>query len=164
MAGIKADALAPESLSGAAGMSLPSGLELPATSIAAAPMAAVSVAMPGRMSSGYGWRKDPIDGHVKFHKGVDIAMPAGQDVPSARAGEVTFAGDVSGYGLTVVVKHDDRTSTRYAHLSEILVAPGDAVNAGQTIAHSGATGRATGPHLHFEVLEAGQAVDPGSEW
>jgi len=140
---------------------LPAGLELPATSPIAAPMAAVAAAMPGRMSSGYGWRKDPINGVAKFHKGVDIAMPVGEDVPSARGGEVTFAGEVNGYGLTVVVKHDERTSTRYAHLSEILVTPGEQVTAGQTIAHSGATGRVTGPHLHFEVIEDGETVDPG---
>jgi murein DD-endopeptidase MepM/ murein hydrolase activator NlpD len=156
--------IAPEALGADAAVPaeipLPAGLDLPAASPIAAPMAAVAAAMPGRMSSGYGWRKDPINGQAKFHKGVDIAMPVGGDVPSARGGEVTFAGEMNGYGLTVVVKHDERTSTRYAHLSEILVTPGDQVTAGQTIAHSGATGRVTGPHLHFEVIEGGVAVDP----
>ena len=118
------------------------------------------LAMPGRLSSAYGWRRDPINGSVKFHNGLDLAMPVGQDVPAARPGEVAFAGELSGYGLTVVVRHDDRTSTRYAHLSEILVEPGDAVKAGETIAKSGATGRTTGPHLHFEVLEDGRPVNP----
>jgi murein DD-endopeptidase MepM/ murein hydrolase activator NlpD len=162
-AGIKADALSTETAMPAE-IPLPGGLDLPTTSPVAAPMAAVAAAMPGRLSSGYGWRKDPLDGSVKFHKGIDIAMPVGQDVPSARAGEVTFAGELKGYGLTVVVKHDERTSTRYAHLSEILVNRGDTVAAGQTVAQSGATGRVTGPHLHFEVLEAGKPVDPGSDW
>jgi len=143
------------------GMSLPAGLDLP-DATAAAPL--VTAAMPGRVTSAYGWRKDPIDGATKFHKGVDLAMPEGHDVPAARNGRVAFTGDVPGYGLTVVVKHDDRTSTRYAHLSEILVTPGQPVDAGQTIAHSGATGRVTGPHLHFEVLEEGQAVDPTGAW
>ena len=120
--------------------------------------------MPGRVSSSYGWRKDPIDGQTKFHKGVDLAMPVGHDVPAARKGEVAFAGEVNGYGLTVVVRHDDQTATRYAHLSQILVNPGDTVSAGQTIALSGSSGKSTGPHLHFEVIEAGQSVDPSGAW
>ena len=124
----------------------------------------VSVALPGQISSAYGWRRDPTTGGVKFHKGVDLSMPVGQELPAARAGQVTFSGELEGYGRTVVVKHDDRMSTRYAHLSEILVNVGDAVSAGQTIARSGASGRVTGPHLHFEVLENGKAVDPAGVW
>jgi len=156
-AGISAGAIDPVASAGE--IPLPSGLDLPSTSPIAAPMAAVA-SLPGRLSSAYGWRKDPMNGEAKFHSGVDLAMPVGQDVPSARGGEVTFAGELKGYGKTVVVKHDDRTSTRYAHLSEILVSPGDAVNAGQTIALSGSSGRSTGPHLHFEVIRDGQSVDP----
>ncbi len=92
-------------------------------------------------------------------------MPVGDDVPAARAGEVTFAGNLAGYGKTVVVRHSATTSTRYAHLSEILVKPGDTVVAGQAIARSGASGKATGPHLHFEVLREGESVDPhGTCW
>ena len=117
-----------------------------------------------RTTSSFGWREDPIRGGLKFHKGIDLAMPVGEEVPSARAGEVVSAGELPGYGLTVVVRHTDRTSTRYAHLSEILVRPGDAVTAGQTLARSGATGRVTGPHLHFEVLEDGTPVDPQGDW
>ena len=113
-----------------------------------------------RISSAFGWRKDPIDGATKFHKGMDIAMPVGTEVSAARDGEVAFAGDVPGYGLTVVVNHPGRIATRYAHLSEINVVPGQIVSEGQVIARSGATGRVTGPHLHFEVLEAGQPIDP----
>jgi len=132
-----------------------------AASAASTAYAAPSVAaMPGRLSSGYGWRKDPIDGKRKFHRGMDLALAEGELVPAARDGEVVFAGGSSGYGLTVVVRHDARTSTRYAHLSELLVKAGDEVTAGQTIAPSGATGRTTGPHLHFELLEEGQPVDP----
>jgi len=125
------------------------------------------VPIPGilyRATSSFGWREDPIRGGLRFHKGVDLAMPVGQEVPSARAGEVVSAGELRGYGQTIVVRHSDRTSTRYAHLSEILVKPGDAVAAGQTIARSGATGRATGPHLHFEVLEDGTPIDPEGGW
>ena len=122
------------------------------------------VSLPGQVSSAYGWRRDPKTGGAKFHKGVDLSMPVGQELPAARAGQVAFAGELEGYGRTVVVKHNDRMSTRYAHLSEILVNVGDAVSAGQTIARSGATGRVTGPHLHFEVLEDGRAVDPANVW
>ncbi|MEO7191704.1 MAG: peptidoglycan DD-metalloendopeptidase family protein [Vicinamibacterales bacterium] len=133
---------------------------LPPASVAPASLAA----MPGRLSSGYGWRKDPIHGDLKFHNGLDLAMPKGRDVPAARTGEVAFAGQLPGYGLTVDVKHEGRVSTRYAHLSEILVQPGEAVSAGQTVGLSGATGRATGPHLHFEVLQDGRPVNPSEAW
>lgn len=114
----------------------------------------------GRVSSEFGWRRDPIDGSEKFHAGADIALPTGHPVPSARAGRVTFAGGMSGYGKTVVVEHEGGVSTRYAHLSEIEVKVGDDVAAGQQIARSGATGRVSGPHLHFEVLDAKKPVDP----
>jgi len=114
----------------------------------------------GRVTSSFGVRRDPFDGTARMHKGTDIAMPAGTEVPAARAGRVTFAGERSGYGLTVKVEHQGGMSTRYAHLSEVAVAPGDTVAAGQSIARSGMSGRATGPHLHLEVLEGGQAVDP----
>ena len=128
------------------------------------PSAPAVLERPSALTSTYGWRRDPISGAMKFHKGIDLAMPVGDDVPAARAGEVVSAGDLAGYGKTVVVKHSDTTSTRYAHLSEILVKPGDAVVAGQTIARSGASGRATGPHLHFEVLREGESIDPHGVW
>jgi murein DD-endopeptidase MepM/ murein hydrolase activator NlpD len=116
--------------------------------------------LSGRVTSSYGWRRDPLDGSLRLHKGTDIAMPVGQEVPAARAGRVGFAGELPGYGLTVVVNHDGGRATRYAHLSELTVGAGDAVVEGQVIARSGATGRATGPHLHFELLEDGKPVDP----
>ena len=114
----------------------------------------------GPVTSGYGWRQDPIDGGRKFHKGIDIALPVGQDVPAVQGGRVSFAGEQSGYGLTVVVDHADGRATRYAHLSGIDVQVGQEVDAGQRIARSGASGRATGPHLHVEVIEAGRTVNP----
>jgi Rod binding domain-containing protein len=116
----------------------------------------------GRISSEYGWRQDPLDGTLRFHRGTDIAIPTGQDVPAAQAGQVVFAGERSGYGLTVEVSHGGGLTTRYAHLSEISVGVGDSVAEGQTIAKSGASGRVTGPHLHFEVLDQGQSVDPST--
>jgi murein DD-endopeptidase MepM/ murein hydrolase activator NlpD len=115
-----------------------------------------------RVSSRFGWRQDPIAGGLKFHKGTDVAMPVGQDVPAAMAGRVTYAGERSGYGLTVEVDHGHGLTTRYAHLSEVSVNVGETVGTGQSIAKSGATGRVTGPHLHFEVLDQGQPIDPSS--
>jgi murein DD-endopeptidase MepM/ murein hydrolase activator NlpD len=97
---------------------------------------------------------------MRFHKGADIAMPIGEQVPAARGGRVTFAGELAGYGLTVVVDHGGDISTRYAHLSSLAVQGGDVVHEGQTLALSGASGRATGPHLHVELLEKGTPVDP----
>jgi murein DD-endopeptidase MepM/ murein hydrolase activator NlpD len=115
-----------------------------------------------RVSSQFGWRQDPLDGTVKFHKGTDVAMPVGRDVPAAMSGRVAYAGERSGYGLTVEVDHGNGLMTRYAHLSEVSVNVGDTVSEGQSLAKSGATGRVTGPHLHFEVLDQGQPVDPSA--
>jgi len=137
-----------------------SGLTMGAPTGPEAPMSfSATPSLAGRMSSAYGWRKDPIDAEMKFHRGVDIAMPVGNQIPSPRDGTVTFAGEVPGYGLTVVVDHGGSLTTRYAHLSEIQVKAGDSVQTGQVIAKSGATG----PHLHFEVMEAGQTVNPAEK-
>jgi murein DD-endopeptidase MepM/ murein hydrolase activator NlpD len=112
--------------------------------------------------SGYGWRRDPIQGDMRLHTGADIPMPVGTGVQSAQAGQVQSVGVVPGYGLTVVVAHGGGVATRYAHLSEATAKVGDAVTRGQVIALSGTSGRSTGPHLHFEVLDAGKPVDPSA--
>jgi len=114
------------------------------------------------VTSNYGWRNDPITGQVRFHSGRDIRMAYGQDVHAAGAGTVTFAGERSGYGMTVEVDHGGGLVTRYAHLSAPAVAVGQAVDSGQVIASSGNSGRSTGPHLHYEVLDHGQPVDPST--
>lgn len=146
----------------AAMAAMPSSMSVGMGAAAAFEPAAVSqpALVTGRISSAFGWREHPVTGGTKFHRGVDIAMPVGREVPVARAGQVEFAGRQGSYGLTVVVDHGNGLSTRYAHLSELHVAAGDAVAEGQTIAQSGATGRVTGPHLHFEVLQDGRPVDP----
>jgi Rod binding domain-containing protein len=113
-----------------------------------------------RVSSAYGWRNDPIDGGAKFHKGIDLPMPAGSEVRAPADGRVVSVGEQAGYGLTVVVAHGNGLESRYAHLSGTGVRAGDPVRAGDLIARSGNTGRSTGPHLHFEVTVNGQAVDP----
>ena len=124
---------------------------------------APGIVLPGRVSSAYGWRQDPIDASMKFHKGMDIALPHGHAVPAPREGRVVFAGEQPGYGMTVIVEHESQMKTRYAHLSEIAVKAGDDVTPGQLLGKVGATGRATGPHLHLEVLEAGQTVNPAEK-
>lgn len=122
----------------------------------------VSFQMPahGRISSTFGTRFHPIDKKVKFHGGLDVAIPTGTRVNSAADGVVSFAGKKGGYGNLVIVQHPDGRETRYGHLDKILVATGDSVSGGQEIAKSGSTGKSTGPHLHFEIRENGQVVNP----
>jgi murein DD-endopeptidase MepM/ murein hydrolase activator NlpD len=131
-----------------------------AAGVDVAPAPTGPMALPGPVSSGFGWRQDPLTGQNRFHKGVDIKAAYGQDVPSVAGGRVVAAGDHGGYGLTVVVEHDSGIRTRYAHLSALAVQPGDEVAPGQHLGRVGSTGRSTGAHLHFEVLEDGRAVDP----
>jgi murein DD-endopeptidase MepM/ murein hydrolase activator NlpD len=97
---------------------------------------------------------------TRMHTGVDFAAPTGTPVLAARAGVVTVARWLEGYGKTVALKHELGASTVYAHLSAILVRPGEHVGAGRRIARVGASGTATGPHLHFELRVRGAAVDP----
>jgi murein DD-endopeptidase MepM/ murein hydrolase activator NlpD len=122
----------------------------------------VAVPLPVRapLSSHFGWRSDPFDGAARFHRGVDIAAAYGREVPAAGSGQVLFAGEDGGYGNTVVIEHADGVRTRYAHLSSLQVAAGQQVSGGATIGRVGTTGRSTGPHLHFEVLQDGRPVDP----
>jgi len=114
----------------------------------------------GRISSNFGVRHDPINGHERHHEGVDIAAPRGTPIASAGDGTVIFAGWQRGYGNTVIVEHGDGRRTRYAHAEKLFVHPGEIVGAGQTIAAVGSTGHSTGPHLHFEVIEGERPVDP----
>ena len=103
------------------------------------------------MSSGYGWRVDPIYGASKFHEGLDFAASKGTDVFATGDGKVTVAGREAGYGNCIDIDHGYNYLTRYAHLSEILVKSGDEVKRGQLIGKVGSTGKSTGPHLHYEV-------------
>jgi murein DD-endopeptidase MepM/ murein hydrolase activator NlpD len=114
------------------------------------------------VTSGFGWRRDPIGGAVKFHAGTDLRMAYGEEVASVAAGRVSFAGERGGYGLLVIVDHEDGLQTRFAHLSTALVGPGDVVAPGQPIARAGTSGRTTGPHLHVELLRHGRPIDPST--
>lgn len=118
----------------------------------------------GRISSTFGERFDPITEERRFHKGMDIAAPTGTPVRAAGDGKVIAATaryqDNPAWGNVVVIDHGHGLVTRYAQLDSYIVRKGDAVTAGETIAAVGATGRATGPHLHFEVIIDGEPVDP----
>ena len=114
----------------------------------------------GWMSSRYGYRNDPFSGNLAWHEGVDFAGKNGSDIVSVASGVVTWAGTRSGYGELVEINHGNGFVTRYAHCDEILVELGDVVTKGDIISLMGSTGRSTGPHVHFEVLLDGKAVDP----
>jgi len=116
---------------------------------------------PGDITSAFGWRSDPFHGAAKFHRGVDIRAAYGQDIPTAASGRVISSGTEGSYGQTVVIEHAGGIRTRYAHLSTTLVAPGEEVREGQVVGRAGHSGRATGTHLHFEVMTAsGEPLNP----
>lgn len=97
----------------------------------------------------------------KKHEGLDVAADAGEPVYASAAGKVIYAdAKMRGYGNVVIVRHDSRMTTLYAHNQELKVKLGDAVVQGQTIALLGSTGHSTGPHVHFEMRRAGTALDP----
>jgi murein DD-endopeptidase MepM/ murein hydrolase activator NlpD len=112
------------------------------------------------VASGFGWRMDPFHGRQRFHTGVDLKAAYGREVPVAAPGRVVFAGERGTYGSLVIVEHADGLETRYAHLSAITVQPGQQLASGDLVGRVGRSGRATGPHLHFEVLVNGARVDP----
>ncbi|WP_051533729.1 peptidoglycan DD-metalloendopeptidase family protein [Desulfitibacter alkalitolerans] len=108
----------------------------------------------GQITSTFGPRNNG------FHHGLDIAAPRGVDVKAARSGRVEFAGWLNVYGRTVIINHGNGYQTLYAHNNQLLVREGQNVVAGERIATIGATGNATGPHVHFEVIVDGKRVDP----
>ncbi|MGL1832833.1 M23 family metallopeptidase [Rhodocyclaceae bacterium SMB388] len=125
------------------------------------------MAFPGRhpvqgvgMNSRFGNRVDPVSRRRAFHSGVDFAAPRGTPIHASAGGKVIFSGNRRHYGLTVEIDHGAGLVTRYAHASKLLVKKGQAVMPGDRIALVGSTGRSTGPHLHFEILQDGHFVDP----
>ncbi|MEQ1683223.1 MAG: peptidoglycan DD-metalloendopeptidase family protein [Burkholderiaceae bacterium] len=113
-----------------------------------------------RVTSGFAMRMHPIQNVWKQHKGVDYGAPTGTPIRSVGDGVVEFAGRQNGYGNVVEIRHSNQRSTLYAHLSRIDVRQGQHVEQGARIGAVGATGWATGPHLHFEVKVGGQQQDP----
>lgn len=114
------------------------------------------------VTSAFGWRSDPLTATPRFHGGIDLGAAYGQSVPAAAKGRVVEVGDRGNYGTTVVIDHGSGVRTRYAHLSAVTVAVGDQVGQSQEIGRIGQSGRATGPHLHFEVTRDGQRIDPAA--
>lgn len=114
----------------------------------------------GYISSGFGARTDPLDGHAATHLGLDFDAPLGSSVNAVADGVVTWSGQRSGYGNVVEIDHGNGYMTRYAHNSVNVAEVGTRVHAGQTIAKVGSTGRSTGPHCHFEVWLNGRPVNP----
>ena len=114
----------------------------------------------GRISSGFGTRFHPVDRKMKFHGGIDLAVPKGTSIGAAADGIVKFAGWKGGYGNAVIIQHPDGTETLYGHNEKLLVKEGQTVGEGEPISLSGSTGKSTGPHLHFEMRQNGRAIDP----
>ncbi|WJH40096.1 M23 family metallopeptidase [Aliirhizobium terrae] len=116
---------------------------------------------PGHgISSRFGNRMDPFLGRLALHAGIDFQARTGDDVKSTGAGTVVAAGPSGGYGNMVEIDHGHGISTRYGHMSRILVSVGDKVETGDVVGRAGSTGRSTGPHVHYEVRRNGMAVDP----
>ena len=113
-----------------------------------------------RQTSGFGRRMDPFDGNPAFHRGIDFLAPAGTPVFALSAGVVEWIGPLGGYGNAVVIRHNDRITSLYAHLEGIEVTTGMAILTGNRIARVGSTGRSTGNHLHFEIEIDGRVVNP----
>jgi len=114
----------------------------------------------GRMTSGFGNRKDPVTNRYSFHKGIDLANSVGTNVLAAGTGVVTFSGWNGSYGNVIVVSHGYGYKSVYAHNEKILVEVGQRVEKGDHIAEMGSTGKSTGSHLHFEIHFEGTQIDP----
>jgi len=115
-----------------------------------------------RISSNFGIRRHPVLGYTRMHKGIDFAVPTGTPIMAAGNGTVETAGRAGGYGNLLVIRHANGYSTAYGHLSRFAngVTKGARVTQGQIVAYSGATGLATGPHLHYEIRQNGEQVNP----
>ena len=137
-----------EGFGGAGALAIPG---TPRSSVTHEPMSGLPVA--GIVTSEIGWRKDPFTGAMAFHKGMDIAAPQGTSIRAVASGTVLESGAKGEYGNAIVIQTDDGRRMLYGHNSANFVRVGDRVAQGDAIAAVGATGRATGPHVHFEVSE-----------
>ena len=145
----------------AVGLAAPADAGKPGTAPAAGKVVKTKKS-PKRVSSGFGTRNDPLGKAKRFHKGLDIAGPAGLPVLSYREGTVVFAGWKGAYGRVVDIDHGKGVKSRYAHLQAIAVKRGERVGKGHSLGRLGRTGRTTGNNLHFEVLVNGKPTDPDS--
>ena len=137
-------------------------LGVPANVSYDAPMPKFSFVRPitARVSSDFGYRLHPIDNETKFHYGMDLAANSGDDIVCFAEGTVTEVGENGTSGKFLRVEHEDGYATMYAHCGQIYVEEGQKVSAGEKIALVGATGKATGPHLHFELTHDGVYLNP----
>ena len=115
--------------------------------------------LSGSLTSSFGWRRSPFGGHMSFHSGIDIGVPEGTPVVATAAGVVTRSDGDARSGHAVVIDHGDGVVTSYLHCSVLVASVGDEVLAGDLIAYSGNSGLSTGPHLHYQLLIDGEAVD-----
>lgn len=111
--------------------------------------------------SAFGWRSVGKK-RSRFHKGIDISAPSGSPIQAYDDGTVTFSGRKSGYGICVFIEHDDGLVSLYAHMSKTPLKTGDEVRQGDVVGHVGRTGRTTGAHLHFEILQDGKHLNPAN--
>ncbi len=119
--------------------------------------------VPGPITSGFGYRTDPVTGATAYHAGIDIGAPCGTPIKAAGTGVILSAGfNSGGYGNMTLINHGNGLSTLYGHQSSIIVSPGQSVTQGQVIGYVGSTGKSTGCHLHFEVRVGGNPVDPNA--
>jgi murein DD-endopeptidase MepM/ murein hydrolase activator NlpD len=138
-----------------------SAIAIPAENANAAPRYEErGVASTAQVGSRFGYRSDPFTGGARFHSGVDIKARWGDTVGASQPGIIEFAGWYYGYGNMIIVNHGGGVTTRYAHLSSFVVSVGTRVERGQIIGRAGSTGRATSPHLHYEVRVEGNAINP----
>lgn len=112
------------------------------------------------LSSAFGWREHPVDGEEKFHNGIDMAVNDGATVRAFADGVVDYIGESPIYGLYTQIKHANGVTTFYCHCNALTVQQGQTVQVGDTVAQSGETGNATGPHLHFELKKDGMLLNP----
>lgn len=114
----------------------------------------------GSVSSGFGYREDPLAGGDRFHYGLDLTADTGAPIVAFADGMVTVTGESSGYGKYLILSHGGECTTLYAHCSEIFAGSGERVLKGERIAAVGDTGQTTGPHLHFELQRSGVYLNP----
>lgn len=118
--------------------------------------------VPGRITSHFGMRRHPILRYARMHSGLDFKAGYGTPILAVTDAVVQAAGRMGGCGNAVRLAHGGDVATRYCHLSQLAVAPGQAVRRGQVIGYVGSTGLSTGPHLHYEMYRGGRAIDPAS--
>ncbi|GAB1484741.1 M23 family metallopeptidase [Treponema sp.] len=115
-----------------------------------------------RISSSYGFRRNPVTGTMKVHEGLDLAAPEGSEVYASRDGKVIAVGEDPVYGRYIIIEHEGGWKSIYGHLQETLVDLRKTLRSGNLIGRVGTTGQSTGPHLHFELRRDGEARDPAS--